>query len=71
MARDAKEYAEAVKLQIGARINDIRQSMEMVIDSLQSQLKSLRENAEKDLRFYRDALQKANEHLANQHRIKG
>jgi hypothetical protein len=67
MARDAKEYAEAVKLQIGARINDIRQSMEMVIDSLQSQLKSLRENAEKDLRFYRDALQKANEHLANQH----
>ena len=65
MARDAKEYAEAVKIQIGARINDIRQSMEMVIDSLQAQLKSMRENAEKDLRFYREALQKASEKLLN------
>ncbi len=66
MARDAKEYAEAVKVQVGARINDIRQSMEMVIDSLQSQIKSMRENAEKDLRFYRESLEKAKEKLAQQ-----
>jgi hypothetical protein len=63
MARDAKEYAEAVKAQIGSRINDIRQSMEITIDSLQAQLKALRENAEKDLRFYREALQKAHSKL--------
>jgi len=66
MARDAKEYAESLKAQISARISDVRHTMEVTIDQLHAQLKFMREMMEKDLRYYREHLQKAEQKLAEQ-----
>lgn len=60
MAREAKEYAEAIKEQIGQRIADLREALEENIDRLKAEARDLKANAENDLKFYREQLEKAN-----------
>lgn len=60
MAEEAKEYADIIKEQIGQRVADLRQSMEVMINQLKAEARDMKQNADNDLRFYRDQLQKAN-----------
>ena len=63
MAREAKEYAEVIKEQIGQRIADLRQAMEQTINELKAEARDIKDNAEADLRFYREQLEKANKKI--------
>ncbi|MDO8954788.1 MAG: DNA-binding protein [Gammaproteobacteria bacterium] len=60
MAEDAKQYADIIKEQIGQRIADLRQTMEVNINHLKSEARDIKQNSDGDLKFYRDQLQKAN-----------
>ena len=60
---DARTYAEQIKAQVAERINDLKQTMEHVIEQLKQQLKEQKHNYEQDLRFYREQLQKGNQKL--------
>ncbi|MDF2940647.1 MAG: DNA-binding protein [Gammaproteobacteria bacterium] len=60
MAEEAKEYADIIKEQIGQRVADLKQSMEVTINQLKAEAREMKHNADCDLKFYRDQLQKAN-----------
>ena len=63
MSHDAMQYAEVIKEQVAQRINDLRASMQITIDQLKSEVKAANQQAEKDLLFYRQQLEKANKAL--------
>jgi|GEM_PF-1675091 len=60
MAEEAKEYADIIKEQIGQRVADIKQTMEVTINQVKAEARELKQNADSDLKFYREQLQKAN-----------
>jgi hypothetical protein len=60
MAEEAKEYADIIKEQIGQRVADLKQSMEVIINQLKAEAREMKHNADSDLKFYREQLQKAN-----------
>ena len=63
MANEAAHYAEVIKEQVAHRINDLKESTEMTIAQLKLEAQQAREQAEKDLLFYRQQLDKANQRL--------
>jgi hypothetical protein len=63
MAREAKEYAEAIKEQIGQRITDLRQALEETVNQLKTEAREMKANSEADLKFYREQLDKANKKI--------
>lgn len=63
MALQAKEYAESIKMQVAQRINDVRQVAGEQIERLKAEVSAARERAEKDLLYYRDQLNKANQKI--------
>jgi len=60
MASEAKEYAAAIKDQVAQRINELKQTMEESINQLKAEAKSIKQQSDEDLRFYREQLEKAN-----------
>lgn len=63
MSHDAMQYAEVIKEQVAQRINDVRTSMQITVDQLKTEVKAANQQAEKDLLFYRQQLEKANKAL--------
>jgi hypothetical protein len=60
MAEEAKDYADIIKEQIGQRVADLKHSMEVTINQFKAEARELKQNADNDLKFYREQLQKAN-----------
>ncbi len=69
MARQATEYSEVIKTQIAQRINDLRQLMDEQIQRLHSEITLVRQQAEQDLVYYREQLNKANHKILQLHQV--
>lgn len=63
IAIETKDYADSIKEQVAHRINDLRQSMDVVLEQLKAELREQKQAYAEDLKFYDAALQKANEKL--------
>jgi len=63
MAREAKEYAEVIKDEVAQRIENLKESMEATIIELKAEAKRIKDNADKDLAYYREQLEKANQKI--------
>ncbi len=64
LTREAHDYAQALKDQVGHRINDLKESMTVQITQLRNQMREFKEQSEEDLNYYRKQLEKANAMLA-------
>lgn len=60
MARDLRDYADILRGEVGRRMDDMERSFQRTIDELKAETRQLKANATDDLKFYRDALEKAN-----------
>lgn len=63
MANEASHYAEIIKEQVALRISDLKQNGEVALEQLKLEMQQIREQAEHDLLFYRQQLDKANHKL--------
>lgn len=63
LAQEAKQYADAIKEQVARRVQDVQQTMQATVQQLQLEIKIAKKQAEEDLLFYREQLQKANDKL--------
>ena len=63
MATEAKEYSSVIKEQVAQRINELKLSMEEQINQLKAEAKELKLQADDDLKFYREQLDKANKKI--------
>ena len=70
LTREANDYANAIKDQVGHRINDLKESMTVQITQLRNQMREFKQQAEEDLNYYRKQLEKANSMLAES-KLKG
>lgn len=64
LTREAHDYAQALKEQVGHRINDLKESMTVQITQLRNQMREFKQQSEEDLNYYRKQLEKANSMLA-------
>lgn len=60
MAREAKEYAETIKVQVASRIADVKEAMTETVSLLRTESETIQQNADRDLKYYREQLDKAN-----------
>lgn len=65
IAEETKDYAESIKEQVGQRINELRENMDIVIEQLKTQLREQKQNFDQDLKYYQEQLSKANEKIAD------
>ena len=70
LTREAHDYAQALKEQVGHRINDLKESMTVQITQLRNQMREFKQQSEEDLNYYRKQLEKANSMLAES-KLKG
>ena len=63
LAKDAQSYSDIIQQQSKQRISEIKDSLEEKITFLNSQIKSLKQESEANLDYYRNELQKATKAL--------
>jgi hypothetical protein len=49
-----------IKDQVAQRINELKQTMDESINQLKAEAKSIKQQSDEDLKFYREQLEKAN-----------
>lgn len=63
VAQESKVYSETIKEQVAQRINELKDSLESEIAFLNTQIRKLKKEAEIDIDYYRNQLEKANQKL--------
>jgi len=63
LAVDAKDYADMIKREVSERVNDNAAVFEKVITQLKSEADTIQKRADDDLVYYREQLDKANQHI--------
>ncbi len=64
LAQEAKMYTDIVQEQTSQRVSELRNDYESRIDFLNKEINRLKDEAEQDLNYYRNQLEKANQHIA-------
>ena len=65
LSREANNYAQELKEQVGLRINELKESMSVQIVQLQNQMQEFKQQAGEDLNYYRKQLEKASAKLSS------
>ncbi|ODN43807.1 DNA-binding protein [Piscirickettsia litoralis] len=56
LAREAKEYVNVIKEQVGQRILDLRMASDQTINQLKAHAREAKQESERELKFYREEL---------------
>ncbi|OAJ35437.1 DNA-binding protein [Piscirickettsia salmonis] len=63
LAREAKEYVNVIKEQIGQRILDLRMASDQTINQLKAHAREAKQESERELKFYREELMRVQKEM--------
>ncbi|QGN95590.1 hypothetical protein Psal071_01089 [Piscirickettsia salmonis] len=63
LAREAKEYVNVIKEQIGQRILDLRMASDQTINQLKAHAREAKQESERELKFYREELMRVQKEI--------